>query len=252
MLKNIKAVILCGGKGSRLGAITKVKPKPMIEINGEPMVWRIIKLYNKFQVQNFILAMGYKSEYIKNYFKRLNNKNKNDIKILIDSKKKLLNKNEINIQLINTGLNTLTGGRLLRLKKCFIKNEDFFLTYGDGLADINIKKIYNFYKKKKKIALVSAVKPPSRFGALRFNREIISSFKEKVQTESGWINGGYFVFNQKIFQFIKNDNSILEQETMRQLVNKKQLIGYKHKGFWQCVDTIRDKEILEENLKIYE
>ena len=252
MLRNIKAVILCGGKGSRLGPITKVKPKPMIEINGEPMVWRIIKLYHKFQVQNFILAMGYKSKYIKDYFERLNNKNKNRIKILINSKKKILNKNEINIQLINTGLNTLTGGRLLRLKKYFKKKEDFFLTYGDGLADINIKKIYSFYKKRNKIALVSAVKPPSRFGALTFSKEIISSFKEKVQIETGWINGGFFVFNQKIFQFIKNDYSILEQETMRQLVNKKQLIGYKHNGFWQCVDTIRDKEILEENLKKYE
>ena len=119
------------------------------------------------------------------------------------------------------------------------------------MADINIKKIYSFYKKRNKIALVSAVKPPSRFGALTFSKEIIASFKEKVQIETGWINGGFFVFNQKIFKFIKNDNSILEQETMRELVNKKQLIGYKHKGFWQCVDTIRDKEILEENLKKY-
>jgi glucose-1-phosphate cytidylyltransferase len=252
MLNKIKTVILCGGKGTRLGLITKLKPKPMIDINGEPMVWRIIKLYNKFQVQNFILAIGYKSKYIKDYFKQLNGKKKNNIKVLINSKKKLLTKNEINIQLVDTGLNTLTGGRLLRLRKYFKKNEDFFLTYGDGLANINIKKIYNLYKRKKKIALVSAVKPPSRFGALRFTNNFISSFKEKVQIETGWINGGFFVFNEKIFEFIKNDNSILEQETMKQLVNRKQLIGYKHQGFWQCVDTIRDKEILEENLKKYE
>tara|TARA_B100000989_G_scaffold298978_1_gene291589 strand:+ start:2712 stop:3479 length:768 start_codon:yes stop_codon:yes gene_type:complete len=248
-IQNLSAVILCGGRGSRLGSLTKIRPKPMINIKGQPLIWHIIKIYYKFGIKNFYLALGYKSFFIKNYFRKLENKKKNKITILLSKKKNRLENDQININLINTGHGTLTGGRLLRLKKYFRKNENFFLTYGDGISDINLTKLYKKHILSNKIATVTAVKPPARFGAIKFYRKKIVNFQEKIQTDNGWINGGFFVCNYKIFDYIKNDNSILEQYTLPFLVKKNQLTAYKHNGFWQCVDTIRDKEILEEKLK---
>ena len=252
-MEEIRTVILCGGLGTRLGHLTKIKPKPMIEINKKPLIWHIIKLYYNKGFRNFILATGYKHSYISNFFKKLNNSKLDNIRIKIKKKSnEKVKKNEILVSLKFTGKKTLTGGRILRLKKILEKDENFMLTYGDGLSDIPINKLLKFHQKHKKIATVTAVNPPARFGALTVKNNTVKKFQEKIQTNEGWINGGFFVFNRKIFNFLKDDKTILEQDPMKNLVKRKQLIAFKHKGFWQCVDTVRDKEILEEKLKINE
>ena len=224
--KNIKVVILCGGKGSRLAEETKVKPKPMVKIGNSPILIHIMKKYYKHGFRNFILALGYKKEIITKYFKETNFKEK------------------WNVELVNTGKETLTAKRLLKLKNKLIKNDFFLLTYGDGLSDLNINKLVNFHIKHKKIATVTAVRPPARFGELKIIKNNVSNFDEKNQINIGWINGGFFVFNKEIFNFIPNKNTMLERNTMKSLTSKKQLMAFKHNGFWQCMDTLRDKELL--------
>jgi len=221
-----KVVILCGGLGSRLSEETKIKPKPMIKIGRFPILIHVMNIYSKFGINDFILALGYKKNYIIDYFKNFKNPKK------------------WNIQLVDTGKNSLTATRLMKLKK-FLKNEDYFLlTYGDGVSNLNIKKLISFHKKNKKIATVTAVRPPARFGELTIFNSFVKKFDEKNQINSGWINGGFFVFNNKIFNLIPNKNSMLERETMKNLTKKNQLGAYKHYSFWKCMDTIRDKEVL--------
>lgn len=220
----MKVVILCGGKGTRLSEETKVIPKPLVQIGNKPILIHIINYYKYFGINEFIIATGYKGTLIKKYFNKKKNKDK--------------------ITIVNTGLNTMTGGRLLRLKKFFKKNENFMLTYGDGLSNINISKTLKFHLKHKKIITISAVRPPVRFGELTINQSTVVDFQEKTQTKTGWINGGFFVLNQKIFSFLKNDNEMLEKEPMTKLVKKKQVKAYRHHGFWQCMDTLRDKNYL--------
>ena len=222
----MKVVILCGGLGSRLAEETKLIPKPMVKIGKLPILIHIINYYKKFGLKNFILATGYKSKIIDNYFK-----NKKDITCIF------------------TGKNTLTGGRVLRLKKYFKKNENFLLTYGDGLTNQNINKLIRFHLKNKKIATLTAVMPPARFGVLKIKRNKITSFKEKIQMKNNWINGGFFVFNSKIFKFISGDKTMLEREPFQNLSKKGQLIAFKHNGFWQCMDTMRDKMALNKLIK---
>jgi glucose-1-phosphate cytidylyltransferase len=229
--KDIKVVILCGGKGSRLAEETKVKPKPMVKIGNFPILIHIMKKYYKHGFRNFILALGYKKEIIIKYFKKTKFKEK------------------WNVELVNTGKDTLTAKRLLKLKNKLIENEHFLLTYGDGLSDLNINKLVNFHVKHKKVATVTAVRPPARFGELKIIKNNVSNFDEKNQINLGWINGGFFVFNNKIFNFIPKKNSMLERNTMKNLTSKKQLMAFKHNGFWQCMDTLRDKELLNENWK---
>ena len=229
--KNIKVVILCGGKGSRLAEETKVKPKPMVKIGTSPILIHIMKKYYKHGFRNFILALGYKKEIITKYFKETNFKEK------------------WNVELVNTGKETLTAKRLLNLKKKLIKNDFFLLTYGDGLSDLDINKLVNFHIKHKKIATVTAVRPPARFGELKIIKNNVSNFDEKNQINVGWINGGFFVFNKEIFNFIPNKNTMLERNTMKSLTSKKQLMAFKHNGFWQCMDTLRDKELLNKSWK---
>ena len=229
--KDIKVVILCGGKGSRLAEETKVKPKPMVKIGNFPILIHIMKKYYKHGFRNFILALGYKKEIIIKYFKKTKFKEK------------------WNVELVNTGKDTLTAKRLLKLKNKLIENEHFLLTYGDGLSDLNINKLVNFHVKHKKVATVTAVRPPARFGELKIIKNNVSNFDEKNQINLGWINGGFFVFNNKIFFFIPKKNSMLERNTMKNLTSKKQLMAFKHNGFWQCMDTLRDKELLNENWK---
>ena len=219
----MKTIILCGGFGTRLSEETKIKPKPMVKIGKFPIVEHIMHSYKKYGYQEFILALGYKGYYIKKYFKKKGNSKLN---------------------LIDTGLKTLTGGRLLRLKKYFKPGENFMLTYGDGISNQNIKKLYNFHKKNKKIATMTIVRPPVRFGEVEINKNLVTRFKEKPQSTKGWINGGFFVFNYKIFEFIKNDQTMLEREPMERLLKKKQLVAFKHKGFWQCMDTLREKNYI--------
>ncbi len=229
--KNIKVIILCGGMGSRLSEETKIRPKPMVKIGNQPILIHIMKKYYRHGFKNFILALGYKKEIITNYFKKTKFKEK------------------WNIELVNTGKNTLTAKRLLFLKKKVEKDNFFLLTYGDGLSSLNLNKLINFHTKHKKIATVTAVRPPARFGELKIYKNNVFNFDEKNQINVGWINGGYFVFNKEIFNYIPNKNTMLERDTMKNLTLKKQLMAFKHNGFWQCMDTLRDKEVLNNHWK---
>ena len=226
----MKVVILAGGLGTRLSEYTKNIPKPMIKIKGVPILLRIIKHYLKFGLKEFYIASGYKSAIIKNYFK-----------------KKRYN---FKVKIIDTGLNTMTGGRVLRLKK-YLKSETFLLTYGDGLSDVNINKLINFHKKTKNFVTLTAVRPPARFGAIKLHGNRVKVFREKSRLDEGWINGGFFVMSPKIFKFIKSDKSYLEREPLERISKKNKLGAYKHNGFWQCMDTLRDKKILEKKVNKY-
>ena len=225
----MKCVILAGGKGTRISELSKNTPKPMINVLGEPIIVKIMKLYSKYGVKNFIIAAGYKKKIIKKYFE----------------KKKFDN---WNVKIIDTGLNTMTGGRVKRLKK-YIGNETFMLTYGDGISNLNIKKLLSFHFKNKKIATLTAVRPPARFGAIKLKGNKITYFKEKSKLDEGWINGGFFVLEPKIFDYIKNDRTFFEREPLQKISKIKELYAFKHYGFWQCMDTLRDKELLEKGLK---
>ncbi len=229
-LDKVKIVILCGGLGTRIFEETKNKPKPMIKIDNEPILVHILNLYKKYGFKNFLLAAGYKGNVIKNYF---NKKKFKDVSILT----------------INTGLKTMTGGRLLRLKKYFKDDENFMLTYGDGLSNQNLKKLYNFHLSHRKIATVTAVRPPARYGELALRVNKVKKFEEKPVATKSWINGGFFVFNTKIFKFIKNDKTILEKIPLEILSKKGELMAFKHNNFWQCMDTMRDKKYLSNMLK---
>lgn len=226
----MKLVILAGGKGTRISEYTKTIPKPMVKINGKPIIKRIIDHYYNYGVKDVIIATGYKHKVIKNYFK------KNFYK-------------DLNVKIVNTGLNTLTGLRIKKLKKFFLKNENFFVTYGDGLSDINIKKSLNFHKKHGKIATLTAVHPPARFGEIKIKKKQIIEFDEKPQLTKGRINGGFFIFNSKIFDLLSNKNVMLEREPIQKIISKKSLMAYEHNGFWMCMDTLRDKLLLEKILK---
>lgn len=225
----MKVVILAGGLGTRLTEYTKKIPKPMIKINNKPIIEYIINHYEKFGLKNFLIAAGYKHKIITNYFKK--------------------NKTNLNINVVDTGQNTMTGGRLKKLKK-YLDKETFLMTYGDGISNLNIKKLIKFHKKNKSIATLTAVRPPARFGAIKLNGNKVSYFKEKSKLDEGWINGGFFVFEPEIFKFIKNDKTYLEREPLSKLGQLKQLNAFKHEKFWQCVDTIRDLQFLKKNIKI--
>lgn len=224
----MKVVILAGGFGTRIAEYTKIIPKPMIEINKKPILIHIMEHYAKFGFDNFYIALGYKGNIIKKYFRK--------------------NKYKWNINLINTGIKTMTGGRLKRLKK-FIGNNTFLMTYGDGISDVDIKKLIKFHNINKKLVTLTAVRPPARFGAIKLIGNKVKIFKEKESTDEGWINGGFFVINPKFLKYIKDDNTFLEKEPLEKLSNEKQLTAFKHNGFWQCMDTKRDKDKLEEILK---
>ncbi len=224
-IENLKVVILADGKGTRLKEHTNSIPKPMVKVLGKPIILHIIEHYQKFGIKNFIIASGYKSKIIKNFFK-----------------------NKKNIKVIYTGKDTLTGGRLKKLKK-YVSNT-FFLTYGDGLSDINIRSLLKFHFKHKKIATITAVHPISRFGEITLNNQnTVLKFNEKPQVKNDWINGGFFLFNKEIFKYLRNDQEILEKYPLQKLSQIKQLKAYKHKKFWHCIDTIRDIEIVSSLLK---
>ena len=224
----MKVVLLAGGFGTRLSEYTKTIPKPMIDIDGKPLLLHIMKFYAKHGFKNFYIALGYKGEMIKKFFN-----------------KKFF---DWNINLIETGKNTMTGGRLKRLKK-YIGKETFMMTYGDGLSNVNLKKLLKFHKKNKKLVTLTAVRPPARFGALKLKGHHVSYFKEKSRLDEGWINGGFFVMEPEFLKFIKNDNTYLEREPLEQVTKKKQLAAFKYEGFWQCMDTKRDKDKLDKILK---
>jgi glucose-1-phosphate cytidylyltransferase len=244
----MKVILLCGGYGTRLGEETQLRPKPMVEIGGKPILWHIMKIFEKHNIQDFHLALGYKADFIKDYFLRYKSLN-TDYSVNLKSGKIEFNRvteENWNIHLTDTGLKTMTGGRLLRLKEN-LKNEDtFMLTYGDGVSNIDITKLLQFHKSHGKIATVTAVRPPVRFGELIIDdNDKVEEFAEKPQAGKGWINGGFFVFNKEIFNYIENDSIMLEREPLEKLSEVGELMAYKHHGFWQCMDTIREKEILE-------
>lgn len=224
----MKVVILAGGYGTRLSEYTKLIPKPMVKVGGKPIILRIINLYKKYGFKEFYIALGYKGNYIKKFFK-------NRFK-------------DIDINLINTGINTMTGGRLRRLKK-FLDKETFLMTYGDGLSDINLKKLVSFHQRNKSIMTLTAVRPPARFGSIKIKNNFVHYFKEKSSLDEGWINGGFFVFEPEIFNYLKNDTTYLERDPFEKLAKKKNIKAYKHPGFWQCMDTKRDKDLLDQIIK---
>ena len=224
----MKVVLLAGGFGTRLSEYTSSIPKPMVKINGKPILLHIIKFYAKYGFRNFYIALGYKGEVIRKFFK-----------------KKIP---DLNINLIDTGKNTMTGGRLKRLEK-YIGNETFMMTYGDGLCNVNLNKLLKFHKKNKKMATLTAVRPPARFGAIKLKNQYVNYFKEKSSLDEGWINGGFFVIEPELLKLIKNDNTYLEREPLENISKRKQLVAFKHKGFWQCMDTKRDKDKLDMILK---
>ena len=226
----MKVVILAGGFGTRLSEYTTKIPKPMVKIKNKPILMHIIDHYVKYGFDEFYIALGYKKEIIKKYIR--------SVKL----------KKNIKIHLVDTGEKTMTGGRIKRLEK-YINNETFMMTYGDGLSNINLKKLLNFHKTNKKLVTLTAVRPPARFGAIKLKKNLVSYFKEKSKMDEGWINGGYFVIEPSFLKYIKGDSTYLEREPLEKATLKKQLSAFRHKGFWQCMDTKRDKDRLEEIFK---
>ena len=224
----MKVVILAGGLGSRLSEYTKSIPKPMVKILNVPIIVRVIKFYSRFGIRDFIIASGYKGNIIKNYFKK--------------------NPFNLNIKVIHTGKKTMTGGRIKRLEK-YLDKERFMLTYGDGLSNVNINRLLKFHIKNKNYVTLTAVRPPARFGAIKIIGSRVNYFKEKSSLDEGWINGGFFVMEPKIFNFIRGDKTFLEREPLETISKKNKLGAFKHHGFWQCMDTIRDRKILELAIK---
>lgn len=243
----MKTVLLCGGLGTRLSEETQVKPKPMVEIGGRPILWHIMKSYERYNVRDFVLALGYKGEVIKDYFLHYHARQSNLTVHLKSGQIDYSNPTaeDWNVSLVDTGAETMTGGRLLRLKPQLLDGGTFMLTYGDGLSNVDITALLNFHRSHGRIATVTAVRPPVRFGELLLNGDKVEQFQEKPQAGEGWINGGFFVFEPAIFDFISGDETLLEREPLEQLAKSGELIAYRHPGFWQCMDTIRDRDFLQ-------
>ncbi len=241
----MKVLILAGGYGTRLSEETDIKPKPMLEIGGKPILWHIMKIYSYYGFNEFIILLGYKGYMIKEYFA---NYFLHQSDITIDLKN---NKMEIHnshsepwkVTLIDTGRDSMTGGRIKRAKK-YIGNETFMLTYGDGVSDINIQKLVEFHKKKGKTATMTAVQPAGRFGALDIQTNLVTEFVEKPAGDGNWINGGFMVCEPGILDFIDSDDTVFEQDSLQSLAKNRELNAYQHEGFWQCMDTLRDKVYL--------
>ena len=242
----MKVVILAGGLGTRISEESIVKPKPLVEIGGKPILWHIMKLYSQFGLNDFIICCGYKGYLIKEYFTNYS-LHTTDITVDVRSNKIDIHKKTTEpwkITLIDTGLESLTGDRIKKIEKYV--GENFCLTYGDGLSSINIKKLISFHKKNKKLATVTAVKPAGRFGAIELKKNLVTRFLEKPSGDGGWINGGFFILNKKIFEYISRPPCIWEREPMEKLAKNKQLAAYKFDGFWYPMDTLRDRNYLEE------
>ena len=220
----MKAVILAGGYGTRISEESHLKPKPMIEIGGKPILWHIMKIYSAYKIDDFIICLGYKGEKIKEYFEQFDSK-------------------LWNIQLIDTGLDTMTGGRLKRIQDKI--DNTFCMTYGDGVSDVNLNNLLTFHKEKKSLATLTAIHPPERFGVLNLSGDYVTEFHEKHTGESSWINGGFFVFEPEIFDYLHDDSTVLEKVPLETLAKEQKLSAFKHNGFWYPMDTLRDKKHLE-------
>jgi len=242
----MKIVILAGGRGTRLSEETVARPKPMVEIGGKPILWHIMNIYASYGYKDFLVACGYKGEMIKDYFHNFFIRNSDYIVDLRDGSLNVVNGSGLDwrIGVIDTGLDTMTGGRILRLNK-WIGKETFMVTYGDGLGDIDIRSLVAFHQAHGRLATVTGVRPPARFGGLILNGDAVCEFSEKPQTGEGWINGGFFVFEPGVLGYMTGDGTILEREPLERLAGGKQLMAFCHGGFWQPMDTLRDKELLE-------
>jgi len=242
----MKVVILAGGKGTRLAEETSIRPKPMVEIGGKPILWHIMRIYASRGFTEFLVACGYKGEMIKEYFHNFPVHSSDYFINLATGERTVVNGSGIDwrVGLIDTGNDTMTGGRLLRLRP-LIGDQPFMVTYGDGLGDINICALVEFHRSHGKIATVTAVRPPSRFGNLTLNGSTVCEFAEKPQVDDGWINGGFFVFNPEIFDYLESDATVLEKEPLERLARERQLAAFRHAGFWQPMDTLREKMLLE-------
>jgi len=243
----MKAVILAGGLGSRISEETHLKPKPLIEIGDKPILWHIMKIFSSHNINDFVICCGYKGyqikEYFANYFLHTSD-------VTFDMKN---NSMEVHhkfaepwkVTLVDTGLNTMTGGRLKQIKE-YVQNESFCFTYGDGVSNVDISKLIQFHKQSKTIATVTAVQPPGRFGTLDISKTKITNFKEKPAGDGNWINGGYFILEPTVFDYIKDNTTVWEREPLEKLAKENQLSAFKHDGFWQPLDTLRDKNYLDE------
>lgn len=244
----MKAIILAGGFGSRLSEETILRPKPMVEIGGKPILWHIMNIYSAHIVHEFVLALGYKGEQIKDYFLNFSAIN-NDLSIELANRKTVIHDgNEPNwkVDLVDTGLHTETGGRLKRLQKWIEGDDTFMLTYGDGVADLDITALLKFHRSHGRLATVTTVRSPARFGRLSFDGDQITSFYEKPEGGEGWISGGFFVLNRRVLDYIDGDGTIWERDPIERLTMDEQIMGYRHYGFWSCMDTLREKNYLEE------
>ena len=243
----MRTVILAGGLGTRLSEETSIKPKPMVEIGGFPIVWHIMNIYARYDLKRFILALGYKGDMIKDYFIRYHAAN-SDITVNLCNgalEYHRTQRRDWEVRMIDTGHETLTGGRLHRLEPHLRDGGTFMLTYGDGVADVNVAELLAFHQRHGRIATLTAVRPPARFGTMSFDGDRVIDFKEKPQTQEGWINGGFFVFEPEVFDYLNGDQTVLEGDPLEQLAADGELMAYRHEGFWQCMDTLRDRNRLE-------
>jgi glucose-1-phosphate cytidylyltransferase len=245
----MKAFILAGGYGTRLSEITDLKPKPMVEIGGKPILWHILKIFSHYGVNEFVILLGYKGYVIKEYFYNYY-LHQSDVTIdLATNNIEIHNNTSENwkVTLLDTGLDTLTGGRLKRATPYIQKGEPFLMTYGDGLANVDIHQLLEFHQKHGKLATMTAIQPEGRFGALDITTDNrIKSFVEKPKGDGAWVNGGFFVLDPKVLDYIEGDYTVFEKEPLENLAKDNQLMAYKHYGFWQCMDTMRDKNRLEQ------
>jgi glucose-1-phosphate cytidylyltransferase len=243
----MKVAILAGGLGTRLSEETTIKPKPMVEIGGKPMLWHIMSIYAAFGFNEFVIALGYKGEVIKDYFLNYHYRSRS---LTVDLQSGNANlhdsKNDENwiVHLLDTGTDTQTGGRIKQVSR-FIGNEPFMLTYGDGVSNINLLELLKFHNEKGKLATLTAVRPPARFGQMILDGDRVSQFEEKPQIGEGWINGGFFVLQPEIVKYIKDDQTLWEREPLEQLAVEGQLAAYRHNDFWYCMDTLRDVNLLD-------
>jgi glucose-1-phosphate cytidylyltransferase len=244
----MKAVILAGGFGSRLSEETTNKPKPMVEIGGRPILWHIMNIFGAHDVSEFVIALGYKGEVVKQYFLNLYALN-SDLTIDLRTGRQTTYEGpqpDWRVHLVHTGHGTQTGGRVKRLRKWLADDETFMLTYGDGVADVNVTELLAFHKSHGRLATVTTVKPPARFGRIGFDRDQVTTFAEKPEESEGWINGGFFVLNAGALDYIDGDETIWEREPIERLAHDGQLMAYRHSGFWSCMDTLKEKNMLEE------
>ena len=244
----MKAVILAGGLGSRLSEETVLKPKPMVEVGGKPMLWHIMNIYAAHGVEEFIVALGYRAEVVKEYFLNFYAIN-NDLTIDLANGRTTIHQGRQpswTVHLVDTGQHTETGGRVRRIEPWLSNDDTFLLTYGDGLADVDVRQLIAFHEAHGKLATVTTVRPPARFGGIEFEGNRVSRFMEKPQAGEGWINGGFFVLDRKIMRYIDSDDTLWERQPMERLAVDGELMAYRHEGFWQPMDTLREKRHLEE------